>query len=307
MNLDDEVICGHPVTAERKRINAVFLDLIQEFDRLCKACGVTWWMMFGGLIGAVRHKGFIPWDDDIDVAVPRKDFDRLLSMTNAQFGAKDPYFLQNPVNDPGNVESLLRFRRSDTTCIRPVDYQELMRHETGAPYNMGLCLAIFPIDEYPRSPLAVKAQVAISGVLTSMMYRAYDAPGDKPFRWFVCHTALKLMGPRRFMSFRHWPYRWCRKNRSGKVQSFGHYYSQGTVFDAADFSGTVLLPFEDIEVPAPAGYDRCLRATYGDYMILPPPEQRFAFHGAYESWDTPYLISAERLRAGEITLPEAGG
>lgn len=304
MNLDDEIICGYPVSSERKHINAVFLEMLQQFDSLCKANGITWWLVFGGLIGAARHKGFIPWDDDIDVAVPRPDFDRLLSMTNEQFGAKSPYFLQNPVNDPGNVESLLRFRRSDTTCIRPADYTEILRTSDGAPYNMGLCLAIFPVDNYPKSKFVQKLQLKTSGVLTSMIYRAYEPPEDKPFKYFICHTALKLMGPKNFISFRHWPYRWCRKNRSGKMQIFGHYYNGCTVYDASVFSGTLMLPFEDMEVPAPEGYVRFLETTYGDFMSFPPPEKRGG-HNAYESYNTPYLVSVEKIRSGEITFFES--
>lgn len=303
MNMEDEVICDHLVTAKQKHINAVFLDLVQEFGRLCKENDITWWIIFGGLIGVARHQGFIPWDDDIDVAVPRKDFDRLLAMTNEQFGAKAPYFLQNPVNDPENVESLLRFRRSDTTCIRPVDYEVIAQADAGYPYNMGLCLAIFPVDNYPRTALMQNLQFKLSGILTSMMYRAYEPSGDKSFRYLICHTARKWMGNRRFISARHWPLRWGQRHPSGKVQIFAHYYKNSTVYEAEDFQNTVWLPFEDIQVPCPAGYDRILTTTYRNYMSFPPLDKRGG-HDAYESYDTPYTVSIDKMRAGEIPPPQ---
>ena len=78
-----------------------------------------------------------------------------------------------------------------------------------------------------------------------------------------------------------------------------------TTHPAEDFASTVLLPFEDIVVPVPIGYRDFLTGTYGDYMQFPPPEQRRAPHGAYERADTPYTVSVERFRCGEIDLPAA--
>ena len=173
MNMNEEIKCGFLVTEERKHLNAVFLDMLQEFGRLCRQAGMTWWMHYGGLIGAVRHQGFIPWDDDIDLIMPREDFDRLLTMTNQQFGAAERYFLQNPVTDPGNVESLLRFRRSDTTSIRDYDVVRLEQTPGRIPYNMGMSLAIFPLDIYPKRPLVQKLQLLASDVLSSALYRTY--------------------------------------------------------------------------------------------------------------------------------------
>ena len=304
MNLNDEVICGYLVTKEQKRINQCYLELLREFDRLCREHDLKYYMFFGGLIGCVRHQGFIPWDDDIDLIMPRRDFERLACMTQEQFGTKAPYFLQNPVTDPGNVESLIRMRRSDTTYIRSVDWECAKKAAVGSPYNMGLGLSILPLDNVPAAPAMKKLQFAVSGVLTSMLYRAYEPAGEKPFRRLICRIPAVLLGYKNFFLLRHLPYRLCGKNRSGTVQVFDGLYRSSTAYQAEDFRETVFLPFEDMMVPAPAGYDRILRQTYGDYMQFPPESKRHPPHGSLVSCDTPYTESVAGLRSGAIPIPE---
>lgn len=307
MIFQDEMICDFLVTSERKHLNAVFLDMLQEFDRLCKKADITYWVIFGACLGAVRHKGFIPWDDDVDIAVPRKDFDRLMSMTNEEFGAKEPYFLQNPVNDPNYIRVLARFRRSDTTSIREEDWAEI-RLNNGAPYNMGLSLAIFPLDNYPKHSSLQKLQRWIYLFLYNIRDRAIQpANGETPFRRFIAHSFVSVLGKRNFAMLRHASYRCFRKNRSGMVQVFQGTYPENTCYNASVFDGTATLPFEDIKIPVPANYDEYLSTTYGNYMEFPPLEKRQDNHGGYESYNTPYTECVEKLLSGELLFPEKNG
>lgn len=94
-----ERICGHVVTEKMKRIWAVQLDLLREFKQICEENGLRYFLWSGTLLGAVRHQGFIPWDDDIDVAMPREDYDRFRSL--GRQGLKKPYELQTNENDSG--------------------------------------------------------------------------------------------------------------------------------------------------------------------------------------------------------------
>ena len=312
MNMNDEVICGYLVTAEQKRKNAVYLDLLAEFARLCKAADVTWWVFFGSLLGAVRHKGFIPWDDDIDLAVPRKDFDRLMAMTNEEFGAKAPYFLQNPVNDPACVEVLLRFRRSDTAFIVNWNWREILQQPEGCPYDLGMGLTIFPLDELPRGRVLPALQCRAAGFMVNILYRAYSPAGQgRELRRHIARGLARLTGRLGLSRLCSFPYRMVRKNRSGKVQilsgrvmDYDSNTVQETVYDAADFARTAYVPFEGVEVPIPAGYDHILRSTYGNYMEFPPEGHRQPLHDAVADPGTPYPVVVERMRAGEIPLPD---
>ena len=96
--LEPEVICDFYVDEQRKKIWAIEIDLLKEIDRVCKKYNLRYFLMWGSLIGAVRHKGFIPWDDDLDIAMPRKDYEILMSHYD---DFVSPYFLQTPFTDDG--------------------------------------------------------------------------------------------------------------------------------------------------------------------------------------------------------------
>ena len=302
MNLNDEVICGHLVTAQKKRTNAVYLDLLQEFGRLCQQAGLTYWVAFGSLLGAVRHRGFIPWDDDVDILMPRKDFDKLLRISNEEFGAKEPYFLQTPHTDPSFQQRILRFRRSDTSYITQYDLNMIKKLPDGKPYNMGLALAIFPLDNYPKSRLLQSFQLRIARMGVS--FRTDSNYGKKkPLTNALLKVANIFMTEKNIVRFIHWMYRLCPKNRSGLVQSFEGFYDECEIWPAEAFSGTVWLPFEDIMIPAPSGYEQILTIIYGDYMQFPPLEQRVDKHADFMSADIPYTEALPKFLRGELTLP----
>ena len=112
--LQEEVDHDFLVDENRKKLWAVMLDMIAEFDKVCKKYGFSYYMIYGALLGAVRHKGFIPWDDDFDVAMPRNDYERFIRLSD-EF--KHPYFLQTPYTDPGYYYSFAKIRNSNTTGV----------------------------------------------------------------------------------------------------------------------------------------------------------------------------------------------
>ena len=300
MNLEDEVICGHLVTAQKKRVNAMYLEMLREFDRICQGNDLTWWLAFGSLLGAVRHRGFIPWDDDVDILMPRKDFDRLLKLSNEQLGVEPPYFMQTPHTDPAFQQRILRFRRSDTSYITRYDMD--MARKAGRPYDMGLALAIFPLDNVPKSRLlfSLQKKIAKSGV----SYRTEEGGGKRGggLKRLVFGLAEKLLSEKTIVSMIHGMYRICPVNRTGLVQSFEGFYTESCIWPAEDFAGTVRLPFEDITVPAPSGWDHFLKITYGDYMQFPPPEARVEKHSDFMSADVPWPEALKMVEDGRITL-----
>lgn len=295
MNMNAEYICDYLVTAEQKKINRVYLDLLQEFDQLCKKNGLTYWLSYGGLIGAVRHKGFIPWDDDIDLMMPREDFDRLQAMTQEDFGAAAPYFLQNLTTEPHCLQSLIRFRRSDTSDIRNYDLLYVKEHPKAPIYNMGINLAIFPIDIIPGTKKKEVLQKKITYLLRGISYRTNEPDPNKPLQHKICSAVVRLVGTKRFLTFFHSMYRRFNTDGSDTLQIYDGLYDSPQRFSAEIFEQTLYLPFEDITVPVPKGYDTFLRSAYGDYMQLPPIENRVPGHGGHTLPDTAYPEALKAL------------
>ena len=135
--LKEETRCEFFCDTRRKKIWLVLLDLAMEFDRFCREHGLTWFLVGGSMLGAARHRGFIPWDDDIDAGMPREDYEKLLSLM-PEFAA--PYELQAPGKTPGYFFTFARLRNVRTSALNPAFALQ--------GFNMGLYLDIFPLDEW---------------------------------------------------------------------------------------------------------------------------------------------------------------
>lgn len=133
------------VDSKMKEIWAVELDLLSEFDRVCTARNLKYTLAYGTLLGAVRHKGFIPWDNDVDVIMLREEFDKLCVCAEDEFS--EPYFFQSDTTVPNACRGHAQLRNSATTGILR---SEMVRGKAVYRYNQGLFLDIFVLDNVPR-------------------------------------------------------------------------------------------------------------------------------------------------------------
>ena len=135
------------VSAERKALWAVLLDLAQTFDRVCRAHGIRYFIDGGTLLGAVRHRGFVPWDDDFDVVMDRGEYERLCAIAPTAF--EPPYFFQTDETDPGSARGHAQLRNGDTTAILK---DEMVNGKPIYSFNQGVFVDIFPFDNIPDDP-----------------------------------------------------------------------------------------------------------------------------------------------------------
>ena len=272
----EEERSGFRVGAERKKVWAVELDLLVEFSRVCERLGLTWWLAFGSLLGAMRHGGFIPWDDDVDVFMPRADYDRLLADGPAELS--EPYLLQTPYTDPGSCFSMARMRNTRTSAvIEPFKYEA---------FNQGCLIDIAPLDE--TSPELVSGQFARALDLTSecsalMRWHNPEISTDD------LRNRLGGRMPRRpteVFEDINANARWNRGQGGKLLCCFATtpYDERRQTFLAEDFSESVPVAFEGIVAYAPVGWNRVLMTTYGDWRTPPPAGQRGTWHGNV-SWD----------------------
>ncbi len=268
--LKEEVRCGYTVTAEYKKLWAVELDLLAEFDRVCNKHGFAYFADGGTLLGAIRHKGFIPWDDDVDVIMYRDDYEKLAQIAEQEF--QYPYFFQTPFTDPGLVMGGARLRNSKTTVVS--DF------ENRRPYqNKGIFIDIFILDNIPDGEFRLKIfKLALKGYWRILRYAAYydsyfkSGKKNSPKKLVIGKIALalkRIFGVKRLSrGYTRLCSRYSGKKtgRLGDVES-----SRGKfIFSPACFDGECksFAPFEHMKIPIPKGYDQYLSTLYGEYMVM---------------------------------------
>ena len=250
------------------------LNILLEFDRVCKENNLTYYLAYGTLLGAVRHGGFIPWDDDIDVLMPRADYDRLaLIFSNAC--AVPHYRLVSP-DDRISRHSFIKIMDTRTVKIESnIDY---------APGELGIDMDVFPLDGQPER----EADHWVWYEKLQRCYRMADFPvrkhyGGRKKRWPLALIRF-LGGKRRWLGSAIKGF-WQRRARELHGQyPYGSSSWVGMVehcfgcekqrYPIKLFEETVPLEFEGHPFPAPARYDEILRICYGDYMIPPPEPER---------------------------------
>lgn len=282
LGLDAEYSPEYQVTDKMKKIWDVGFGLLRAFTEMCRRHGLTYYIFFGTLLGAVRHEGFIPWDDDIDVVMPRADYDKLQALA-AEFPA--PYFLQTPENDPGIFfGGYMRLRNSDTTGISREDF--------GQKANLGIWMDILPLDNCSSDRSVVEKKAARIRFWQQVLH--YKVYGRVPrqisaferarcaFLAGLCSHGMlceKLQRAIRENTPRESEY-WAVSTATGHG---------GAIYEKKNFGGGVLLRFGDLRVNAPQHYKECLKLTAGrDYMKLPPMSQRRPHHLGIFNPDVPY-------------------
>ena len=252
---------GYLVSAEIKKLWAVQLDLLCEFDRVCKKYELKYILDFGTLLGAVRHKGFIPWDDDLDVSMLREDYDVLMSVGPKEF--KNPYFLQNHETESGYDCSVVKLRRSDTTFLMT----ENTRHRT--TYNQGVFIDIFVFDNVPTDdPRYISKLNQDSYDAYLHMYALLHRPS--------LYDGIKLpLTIARYLYYKHL-YGSAEKEYKRletMARQFGQSNYVANIFYLVTrcrprkmFEETINVSFERLSFPVPVDYDKLLRDCYGDYM-----------------------------------------
>ena len=260
---------------------AVNLDLLRVFSDFCRRHELRFFMGFGTLLGAVRHRDFVPWDDDVDILMPRPDFERLKKMW-MEFSK--PYFLQNEVSEVGVwYKGMMKFRRSDTTCLTPFGYD---REEM----NQGIGMDIMALDEVADDPtLRRRQKQAVGAWQRRLCGRRYAC--KMGYSENLCESREYIDG---FLAD-------CARFAGDGSQNLAifcdiYYHDVYPLLRREWFSETVFFDFHGLRLPAPVGFRECLQFFYGpNFMDYVPPEERRPHH--YALWDTqtPYSVWRRRI------------
>lgn len=261
----EEVRCDYLVSAEMKRIWAYQIDLYLVFSEICEKHSLQYFLFYGGLLGAIRHNGFIPWDDDLDVAMPREDYEKFLKIAPQEL--EDPYFLQTPYTDPNCFYSVVTLRNSSGTFAA--------KFFKNLDINKGIPMDIFPLDHCHPDTYKDEMEQIYENIMycSTFMKRCCDHLNKRQKADQIrYHTDNPLE-------------KWENINRiaSNPIYKGNEYLAQRTallpskqigIYPSRCFEKRIEHPFETITVKIPIGYDEILNIWYGNYMQFPKIEER---------------------------------
>lgn len=256
-----EFCSGFPVTEKRRKIWATELGILEQFDKVCRKFHLTWYAGYGTLLGAVRHQGFIPWDDDIDIVMFRDDYEEFQAVAPREF--EEPYCFQNTYSCD-RLCAFSKIRDSRTTAVEFPDMPE--------SYNQGIFIDIFPLDSVrddgnPQSCLTAGIQrlLWIGIVDPDVILRLLEQDGQSLLNREFLLDYMKKDRRERFRIFE--AFNGSHSDESRMVNFITDEICPGGYRSVQRewFRETVYLPFENIQIPAPVEYDRILRRWYGDY------------------------------------------
>ena len=256
-----------PLQAKCLEMAEYFVQFCKENDLLCYLCG-------GGAIGTLRHKGFIPWDDDLDFFMPRKDYEKLAQLWPQKADSRDQLSKSNENYIDRNL--FITIRDTQTTCIKP--YQQ----DLDIPH--GLALDVLPLDYYPANGLSRKKQVIAALVYSLFCAQTIPEKHGGIMKWGS--QALLALVPSKKLRYKIWKKAEAEMTKYTKEESdgitelcSGPYYMKKK-YPISSFEAALWLPFEETELPIPVGYDEYLKTAFGDYMTPPPVEKQVAHHDA---------------------------
>lgn len=270
----------HELTDEElKGLQQCFLSMLKDFDRVCTQYGLCYMAAGGTALGAVRHKGFIPWDDDVDVLMPRRDLERFVEIFEEAMG--DEYEMTSP-NSKYDLESMISAIYKKNTLKASFE-----RYNTSFP--KGIHIDIFPIEAVPMNPVMRKwkgyTAMALQYVAVSALF--YYCRDERKKEFFYQTLPGKINYNIRctigflssFLPYEKWGNafdRYVQWNHPSELWAvptdMGHYF--GHIMPKDVYYPPIRAPFEDMMINIPHDPDAYLKNQYGDYMTIPPEADR---------------------------------
>ena len=286
--LREEERCGIKISKQMKKLWAIQLDLLCKLSKVCKENGLVFFAGAGTLLGAVRHQGFIPWDDDMDFYLLREDYDRLMRMAGS---FEPPYFLQNAYTDQNLMATFAKLRNSESTYCT--------EWEAEYKINKGISIDIFPLDGVNENPFLNRLQktrdLYYQLFFKDVHHNYTGLSRKKRIKRHLANLVIYL-NPARGDNKLDYYKKYEANLKKYSLPDTKIWGNRTLVFDCPksrrpieDWKRIIEVPFEFTTIPIPANYDAILRQQYGDYMKLPDEKHRGSMHHTlYISTDYAY-------------------
>lgn len=249
-------------------LKAIELDILKFVDQFCREKDLQYVMNYGTLLGAVRHQGFIPWDDDIDLSMPREDYERFMK----EFPKNNRYRILSLETDDLYYNNFIKI--IDTTTV-------IHDNRNDKTYQSGIFIDIFPMDRFDDLTVVKKTYNLESFKLLSFSKHKNIVYKDCIFKDLIrtgFWVILKPISPRYFARKIDKVIKQYTKADGQYIGLLGSKFKEKEVFPSAKFDEVIELPFEDLLLKAPKDYDEILEQYYPNYMELPPVEKQVNPH-----------------------------
>lgn len=253
---------------ELKHLQKVILEIMKDIDELCQRNHINYYLNGGSAIGAIRHQGFIPWDDDLDIMMTYDNYERFLRACREQLDP-DKYYIQEGLEDWPLNYSKIKLKGTRFDEIEAYVKNEDMR---------GIFVDVFKIDNTSDKRWQQRIQYAFAKyrVCYGMLQRTY-----KSASWQK-KVAMALSCPMKIGFIRRFVIRQSERYNDKETEYVASFYEskrfKKCIFKRSTFGSPQYLPFEHMQLPVQADYDKYLSITFGNYMQLPPEEERQLKH-----------------------------
>lgn len=285
-------------------LHQALLRLLIKFDTVCREYNITYSIAFGTMLGAIRNKGFIPWDDDVDIMITRKEYEKLCNVPSMAF--EPDFFFQTVITDKGYPYNTSRLRLNNTSMI--------FAKWNGVRFHQGIYIDIIVLDNIPTSKLMQTIQKLQIILLTPFRFaRNSDV-------FFNCGKNIPL-DVKRFMYsiLKRFPLDKLYKIEVEIESKYKNicseevcFIGEGNLFlkkwypaqpiPSETMKKFVYVPFENITLMCSASYDLLLKTWYGDYMKLPPEEEREVYHQPIFFSSTICYLDYLKWKSEQITV-----
>lgn len=247
-NADELKARFNPEGSPLRRQQLVMLDMVKELDRICRKHDIPYFLYGGTLLGAIRHNGFIPWDDDLDVGLLRDDYKRLMRVLPGEL--PPDIVLQTTDTDPNYFYFFAKLRNTHSLLDEGNGWDRAFKYR-------GIFIDIFPFDKVRLSLQRLRLQ--------SLAYTIYRKSGGRPVAWPMIRS---LTWVNRHVSF---PLlRAASRLSGGNTLTYDFGIPFHIVYDERDIFPLTTHPFEGIPLSVPGNSHHMLQSQFGDYMQLPP-------------------------------------
>lgn len=230
------------------------LKVLKRFDEICKENNITWWLCSGTLLGAARHGGFIPWDDDVDISMLRKDYKKLRKIL-AKY-EDDDYFYQCIESDPAHINLFGKFRKKKDPVFSSDIRSSYFKYQ-------GVGMDVFSIERSTRfaahmAKSIYKSMVHPTQYIKNAFWRTFVTRTIQALNFGLLIPICRVIG-------------WFGREKKYYYELGSGFY--GTYFQVEDIFPLTTMKFEGVEFPVPGNYEAYLTKMYGDWRKLPTEQQ----------------------------------